>query len=283
MKPAIFSGYLVKKRGGGRRTPDECMKMCAEAGFRTVDWSPDYSCASWQDEAKAAAVAAEKYGIEIIQSHTPYNFYARAPLEDFKKQLGESVEAAKLLGVRDLVFHFDEYHPAPGCAFDSNQAMDTIYEIMAPYIEKTVGYGINAALETIIEDHIRVSQNERSHYGGDFDELVASIEKFNDERVTCCWDFGHAELNYGDEHIEKLRLMGKKISCTHVHDNYYGKDLHLLPFLGNLRWETLIAALKSTGYDGALTFEVGYGSIPDLLIGEFLKLSFDTMNLMCNL
>lgn len=278
MKPAIFAGFLMKKRDGTLRTPDECIRLCKEAGYTTIDWSPNYSRISWQDEAKAAARAAEKYGVTIIQSHTPYNFYKKDPLDFFKMQLGQSVETAAMLGVKDLVFHFDEYHPAPDAPFDPEKAIDIIYDVMAPYIEKTASLGINAALETIIED-----RQVRSHFGGDFRELEASLSRFNDEHVTCCWDFGHAELAYKEHHIENMKKIGKRISCTHVHDNYYERDLHLLPCSGNLNWEALIPALRSTGYDGALTFEGGYGCIPDVVVPEFMKYTYDTMDFLCGI
>ncbi|MBQ0010656.1 MAG: sugar phosphate isomerase/epimerase [Ruminococcus sp.] len=283
MVSATFAAAFAKKRNGEFRTPDECIKLCADAGFTHIDWSPNYGRPDWKEDIGRAIRAAEKYGITIMQSHTPYNFYARAPLDHFQKQLGESVEAAHEMGVKNLVFHFDEYHPAPGTPFDPDEAMKTIYEIMAPYIEKTVSYGINAALETIIEDHIRVKSDERSHFGGTFEELTASIERFHDDRVTCCWDFGHAQLSYGDKHAENLLKMGSRITCTHVHDNYYGKDLHLLPYLGNLDWERLIPALRATGYDGALTYEGGYGCLPDSLIAEYIGLSAHIMNTLCDI
>ncbi|MBQ0124858.1 MAG: sugar phosphate isomerase/epimerase [Clostridiales bacterium] len=278
MEAAYFAGVLQKKRDGTYRSPDECIRMCRDAGYKVIDWSPDYSRDTWQDEIKEAARAAEKYGLEIFQSHTPYNFYKKEPLEKFARDLDASVEAARILGAKNLVFHFDEYHPKEPDKFDAAEAIRIIYDFMAPHIEKTVGYGINAALETILED-----RSYRSHYGADYAELCASIDIFNDEKVTCCWDFGHAELSYKEKHIENLIKMGKKITCTHVHDNYYEKDLHLLPYLGNLKWEKLIPALRETGYDGPLTYEGGYGCIPDELTEEYLRYTCHVMQSLCKL
>ncbi len=283
MKAAIFAASVAKKREGGFRTPEECIGLCADAGYSVIDWSPNYDRPDWQEDVDRAVIAAERHGVTIVQSHAPYNFYRRAPIEEFDAQLGQSVDAAIRLGVKDFVFHFDEYHPAPGEPFDPDKAMETIYALFAPHIEKTISHGINAALETAIEDHIRVRQDERSHYSGIFEEVEAAIARFHDPRVTCCWDFGHAQLAYGDRHVENLTRMGKKISCLHVHDNYYGKDLHLMPYLGNLDWETLIPALKATGYDGALPFELGYACLPDALVPEFLKLTYHAMDSLCRL
>lgn len=282
MKPSFFAAFLRKRRNGTGRSPEECLHLCAQAGFDCIDYSPDYSLDTWREEAEAAANAAGKYGITITQSHAPYNFYKREAPERFQEALGRAAEGARILGARQLVFHFDEYHPQPGEAFDPDKALKEAYEALAPAIEKTVGYGIGAALENTFEDHYRVGQDSRSHLCAQIEELEAAIEMFGDERVSCCWDFGHAHLQFGSGQAEMIRRMGKSISCTHVHDNYYGKDLHLLPFYGQLDWETLIPALAQSGYDGTLAFEIGYARLPDELLAEFLSLSKHAMDILCN-
>ena len=282
MKPSVFASFLRNTRPGGRRTPDECVRLCAEAGFDEIDYSPDFSCDSWQAEAEGAAEAAAKYGVSITQCHAPYNFYKKEPLDRFVMLLDRAAEGARILGANNLVFHFDEYHPAKGELFDSRKALKRAYEVLSPAIEKTVSYGINAALENTFEDHHRVGPEERSHLCAEIEELEAAIGMFNDERVTCCWDFGHAHLQFGQQHADMIKRMGGKISCTHVHDNYYGKDLHLMPFYGQLDWETLIPALSGCGYTGSLAFEAGYGRFPDELLPEFMRLSKHALDILAS-
>lgn len=281
MKPSFFAAFLRKKRSGEHCSPEECIRLCAQAGFDIVDYSPDYSLETWRDEAQAAADAAAKYCVSITQTHAPYNFYKREPIEHFRQQLDRAAEGARILGAQQLVFHFDEYHPKPGEAFDPETGLKSAYEVLAPAIEKTVCFGIDASLENTFEDHYRVAPDVRSHLCAEIEELEAAIAMFRDERVNCCWDFGHAHLQFGDRQAEMIRRMGKRIRCTHVHDNYYGKDLHLLPFYGQLDWETLIPALAQSGYDGPLAFEVGYARLPDELREEFLSLSKHAMDILC--
>ncbi len=282
MKPSFFAAFLRRRRDGANCGPEECIRLCAQAGFEYIDYSPDYSLETWREEAEAAATAAGKYGIAITQSHAPYNFYKKEPLERFQEVLGRAAEGARILGAKQFVFHFDEYHPQPGEAFDPEKALKSAYEALAPAIEKTIGFGVDAALENTFEDHYRVGQDARSHLCAEIEELETAIDMFGDERVNCCWDFGHAHLQFGDGQADMIRRMGNRISCTHVHDNYYGKDLHLLPFYGQLDWETLIPALARTGYDGTLAFEVGYARLPDELRAEFLSLSKHAMDILCN-
>ena len=281
MEPSFFAAFLRKARSGRNRSPDECIRLCADSGFRYLDYSPDYTAESWREEALCAARAAEKYGVRITQSHAPYNFYKREPLDRFRELLDRSVEGARILGARKLVFHFDEYHPQRGGAFDADEALRSAYEALAPAIGRAIDLGIDAALENTFEDHYRAAPDARSHLCADIAELEAAIALFNDERVGCCWDFGHAHLQFGQDQAAMIRRMGKRISCTHVHDNYYGKDLHQIPFYGELDWETLIPALAQTGYDGALAFEIGYARLPDELLAEFMLYAKHTMDILC--
>ena len=56
---------------------------------------------------------------------------------------------------------------------------------------------------------------------------------------------------------EGIRKIGDRLvdGCTHVHDNYYEKDLHLMPYMGKLDWSALIRALKDIDYKGVFSLE----------------------------
>ena len=276
MKLSINANYLIPTRNPSRfRSIEECFRLCAEAGFRILDFSPRLDD-KWETRVEAALSAAEKFDIEIEQSHAPYNFYAKMSPEQFSTVLDRSVEAAIRMKNRQLVFHMDEYHAPSPEEYDPEEALKSAYEALAPHIEKALAGGVRVALETIFEDRKTYRKSDRSHFGGTFDELMASVERFNHPDVGCCWDFGHADIAYEKEHCEMIRKMGKKIICTHTHDNYYNRDLHVPPFMGNLPWEDLMRTMKEIGYSGNLTFEFVYGRMPDRLIPGFLNQAYDT-------
>ena len=273
MNISVNANYLVKTRDSDvRRSPEECMNICVQSGFTVLDYSPNIYCDEWEREIDAVMNAAEKLGVRIAQSHAPFNFYSRRSPELFAELLDRSAQAAVRMGISQLVFHADEYHPAEGTAFDPNAALNAVYDVIAPHVEKALKGGVKVALENIFEDHFRVGKNDRSHFCGELEELIAIIEKFNDPSVCCCWDFGHGKIAFGNEgHCDALRALGSKIICTHVHDNYYGKDLHLPPFMGDANWEELMPTLKDIGYNGDLTFELVYGNLADKCVLPFMK------------
>ena len=276
MEIGINAGYLAKTRQDGRkRTADEQVRLCVGAGFRVLDCSIDAWREDWEAQADEIMNAAAKYGAVVIQSHAPYNFYRREPPEVYRKALQRSADAAVRMGVKDLVFHADEYHPAADGLFDPTEGLEQSYAMLAPCVERLIAGGVRAALETNDEDRgPNLPLERRTHFTGEMEELESVLERFNDPMVTCCWDFGHAKLSVGSDgarHVAGLRRLGKYVTCTHVHDNYHGGDLHLPPFLGDANWEELMPALREAGYSGALTFELVYGCPPEAQVEEFLR------------
>ena len=285
MNISVNANYLrVQRNTALKRTPLECISICAEAGFSVLDYTPNIYCDEWKKSVDETIEATEKTGIYIEQSHAPFNFYSRRSPELFFELLDRSVIAASRMGISQLVFHADEYHPAGGQLFDAKVGLNVVYDSLAPHVEKALKGGVKVALENVFEDHYKVGKNERSHFCGDIEELIAIIEKFNDDRVGCCWDFGHGKLGVGNEnHCDAIRTLGNKIICTHVHDNYYGKDLHLPPFMGDANWEELMPTLKEIGYCGNLTFELVYGTLNECGVLPFMKNLYATGDVLVKL
>ena len=86
------------------------------------------------------------------------------------------------------------------------------------------------------------------------------FEHFEDcDNVGFCWDCGHeACFTLGREYMP---LFGKKLVCTHIHDNtaIFNADLHMLPFDGVIDFDRFAKHIKDSGYKGPLTLEVMAG------------------------
>ena len=91
-----------------------------------------------------------------------------------------------------------------------------------------------------------------------------------------CWDTGHARVQYGKHDMDALKIVGDRVICTHIHDNYYDQDLHAFPFFGNIDWKQFMETLKEVGYGGDLSFELVYDRLPKALAPDYLKLLYRT-------
>ena len=180
--------------------------------------------------------------------------------------------SSRIVGAKYVVVHADEYRTVDH--YDEKEAEDFAYEFLAPYVEYAKKNGMIVAIENVFEDSIRRCPqfDGKSRFGSRIHELKGMIERFNDPAVQCCWDFGHASCAFGaDGMLEPMQEIGKHLVCTHVHDNYYERDLHLMPFLGTVNWEAHMKALREMNYQGKFSFELVYGCCPEALMGKWLQ------------
>lgn len=282
MQLSLNPAYLHTTRNKDvYRTPDETLKLCADAGFRVADYSPGIAADNWEARTASVIEAAARYGVTLEQSHAPYNRYSKLPLGVYRERISRSIIAASRMGNRYLVIHADDYNMEPDGTYDAAHAMDEMYEFWAPFVEQAISCNVGIAIETLFEDR---GAGKLTRFTSRLDELVGLIDRFDDPMVTCCWDSGHARLAFTREGMaDAMRTLGKRITCTHIHDNYYGKDLHLLPFEGDIPWEEQMKVLREIGYTGNLTFEFVYGIRPDSLVPDFLHTAYQTGQLLADM
>ncbi len=285
MELSMEMGYLRRMRGTDKeRALADIAALCRGAGFRYADYSPDFVSGDWEVRARRDREVLDAAGIAVVQTHAPYNRYGAHPDEKLKEYYWNLFRGSKLLGAKYVVVHADEYRTVDH--YDEQEIEDFAYDFLAPYVEYARANGMTVAIETVFEDAIRRCPqfDGKSRFTSRLHELQGLIERFNDDAVRCCWDFGHAALAYGmDGMTDALKKLGKYVVCTHVHDNYFGKDLHVAPFLGNIDWEAQMKALRDIGYTGTLSMEFAYGNLPDALLPMWLKGIYETGKYMVGL
>jgi len=52
-----------------------------------------------------------------------------------------------------------------------------------------------------------------------------------------------------------MRILGKRITAFHIHDNDGWEDQHLLPYSGVTNWDRFCQGVREIGYQGVLSFE----------------------------
>ncbi|MBR5539026.1 MAG: sugar phosphate isomerase/epimerase, partial [Clostridia bacterium] len=193
-----------------------------------------------------------------------------------QKLLNIAFDAASAMGNKQIVVHCDDYPIPKDGIYDSKVATEETYEFWAPFAEKAANSGLIMAIETVFHDN-RSKDAPPDRFTTDLGELMGLIDRFDNPYVKCCWDSGHARLAFTRAGLsDAMRALGDRICCTHIHDNYYNKDLHVLPFQGDIDWHEHMATMKEIGYKGNLTYEIVYGKWPDELVEDFLSISAKT-------
>jgi sugar phosphate isomerase/epimerase len=87
-----------------------------------------------------------------------------------------------------------------------------------------------------------------------------------------------------EDQYEPLLKLGHRLHCTHINDNLGADDLHLAPFSGTVKWESVIQALRDINYPGALNLEIGLNnSAPDCLKDAGAKYALETLRTLLTL
>ena len=94
---------------------------------------------------------------------------------------------------------------------------------------------------------------ENTKWSGTLEYIFDNIQS---EYLRVCYDCGHDHLHFKDS-FNFDRFKGK-IVATHIHDNDQRDDQHLLPFDGNINWNSIIEKLKDADYVNELTCESNY-------------------------
>jgi sugar phosphate isomerase/epimerase len=88
------------------------------------------------------------------------------------------------------------------------------------------------------------------------EDLLYYTEHFSDDHIGVCLDTGHA-IARGQDPIEMLKALGRRVKALHVHSNLKGYDLHLPPcFTKALDFKTFADTLTEIGYEGTFNMEI---------------------------
>jgi sugar phosphate isomerase/epimerase len=83
------------------------------------------------------------------------------------------------------------------------------------------------------------------------------IDQIGCDNFGVVFDTGHA-LIAGEDTDTAIRALGDRLFHIHLSDNHRERDERLIPGKGRFDFQTLIATLKSTQFEGFLTAEPGW-------------------------
>ena len=238
-----------------------CIELCAKAGYKVLDinlcegMNPGSKMRTdeWENYIKEIAELGRRFGVEFTQSHLPYyDVFAPQPEERIKEMeelIRRSIIASGELGVKWAVVHPATYYKAGP---HSSVSLEKNLEYFSVHLDTAKKNGVGIALENEFE--YQGSHLQRI-FGSNVLELCSLADAFNDPSMGICYDFGHANLA-GGFHRENLRVIGSRLKATHVQDNFFKADDHLMPFFGKTDWADAMAGLAEIRYEGDLTYEI---------------------------
>ena len=226
------------------KDPVEEIRWMAELGLEFIDLTIEPpGAASWRIDAKAIRNALDRYKLEVV-GHTAYYLPLGSPFEgircaavdEFKRCLDRFAE----VGARWMNVHPDRYAPMHDREFYIRRDIVSLTE-MQEYADRC---GVGLMIENLPGDFNTAAQ---------LGDLLEPLPK-----LGLHLDIGHANLmtprNTTDEILERY---GHRLRHVHLHDNRGGNaDLHLPLGAGDIDIPAALRALKSCGYDGAITLEV---------------------------
>ncbi|MBQ8356939.1 MAG: sugar phosphate isomerase/epimerase [Clostridia bacterium] len=263
-------------------TPMESLSAIREAGYDSVDINLWILCApgaplavdTWEETVEAYRAASEALHLPVCQTHgntmggTEWDdpHYPHRDLQHITTL--RCVEAARRLGAKYLVLH--PFNLAHASIYSTAENRDACIAYLAPYIEAAKKAGIRIAVENMID----FGRRHRRYCAGDIYELIDLVDTIHDPDVGICLDTGHANIS-GLNVAAAIRAIGPRLICTHINDNHTkaGQDEHLLPYFGDIDWQSVMRALDEVHYGqrGDFTYEIKPQNVPDAARADWLR------------
>ncbi|WP_251207099.1 sugar phosphate isomerase/epimerase family protein [Acetatifactor aquisgranensis] len=240
---------------------EACIPILKKAGFEALDWSffgmeqgKGIWCTDvWKEHALRLKEVAAQWDIGFSQAHAPFPSSRGEEVYDreIRERILRSVEAAALMGVRNIVVHPKQELEYAGNEEKLWEENLEFYRSLIPYCEE---YGIRICAENMWQwdrkrGYIVDSVCARP------DEFCRLLDELDSPWIAGCLDVGHCAL-VGREPQDVIRAMGSgRLQALHIHDVNYVRDCHTMPFMEDLDWEAITGALAEIGYEGDFTLE----------------------------
>lgn len=222
-----YNSHLIK-------SADKAFGLFSEIGFDAV-----FTDFSDLQSTEAFAKTAQKNKLLYESMHAPFDGINSIWLSDVDgeimlKRLCACVEACGKFGIPVAVVHLSSGIKPPSISDIGHERFDEL-------------------VETAVKNNVTLAfENQRK-----LANIAFIFETYSDvENVKFCWDIGHeACFSKGTEFMP---LFGNRLAYTHIHDNLSepDRDLHLIPFDGNIDFTKCADYLKKYDFGGTLTLEI---------------------------
>ena len=216
-------------------SPRDFASLIREVGFGAT------FVEAFSDDGKYAecAKAFSDNGILWETVHAPFNgindiWLDKDGGEIMLRRLIDTVDNCARYSVPTAVVHLSSGVKCPSVTDTGRARFESL-------VDHAVKNGVNIAFE-----------NQRK-----LANISWAFETFeNVSNVGFCWDVGHEGcFTQGREYMP---LFGKKLLCTHIHDNdgMFDHDLHEIPFDGKINFYKVASHIREAGFAGTLMLEI---------------------------
>ena len=280
----MMTSFYGSRREGGRYTLPEAIARLSNAGFTVQDLSlcsminpTDALCADdYEARVEEILKAKEANGVSFYQTHAPFRRGCilvdedAAREEHYWKMTMRSLEITKRVGAKWTVLHPSNDFSS----MDEKHQLEINHRLFDKVVDRAAQLGIGVAFENMVEGK---HAGEPHRYFSLPEEMIALCDDYKSDHVKLCWDFGHGNFAVADRHEDAVRMLGDRLVCVHIDDNYgSGRDDHFLPFCGNIGWEKLMPVLSEINFPGVLDLELSFGTrMPDDMRDEAARFAAD--------
>lgn len=234
-------------------------QIASEVGFRYISVNfndtPDPSDATYDKAPAHIRAICEKNGLKVAQTHLYYYnplLSADKIEEELEHRVLREIEVSGKIGAIWCVWHTRYYVAGEWKTgeFDEEKTLYYNQKTVSSYLEQAKRYGTGIALENLWGSMMR----------GSYPMLARICDSFDADNIGICWDTGHANIMerlqpQAQTQEEAIRFLGKRIKCTHIHNNFKHNDYHLPPDAGDIVWDKVMQAFQDIGYEGPFTLE----------------------------
>ena len=215
-------------------TDEDFVNLIADLGFNCT-----FSGVFEPERQTNIANLLAKRGMYYETLHAPFGHMNDIWLdceggEEMLKELLHCVDHCEMVGAPIAVIHLSAGENAP-----------SITDIGRERFTRLVDHAAQKNVRIAFENQRKLAN------------LAWALETFGtDAGVGFCWDCGHEScFTPGREYMP---LFGKRLICTHIHDNMgvYDQDDHMLPFDGVIDFNRFAQHINASGYTGSFMLEV---------------------------
>lgn len=221
----------------------EILNNIAKAGFKNIMLS--FKSKDMEESIKIA----NNLGLEIPYFHisTKYadNLWSKG--ESVDRYIDSTIKQIEICGQYNIpiaVMHLTSGNPTERALPPNKNGLENFKKVL----DAAKKNNVKIAIENMDRDSIK--------------HFFYILDNINDENLGFCYDAGHHHLY--NHKINLLKKYGSRLLAIHLHDNLmdwepghdYTRDLHRLPFDGNIDYPKVCANLKKINYNGIIMLEI---------------------------